>query len=260
VRGSRLGKPFEIEADLVLATDGRSSVLREQSGLRVRDVAAPIDVLWFRLPRNADDPEHSLGWLTQNRFLVLLFRGEYWQIGAVIKKGTFDAVRAKGIEAFRETLASTAPFLRGRVAELGSFDDVKLLSVKIDRLKRWWRPGLLFIGDAAHAMSPVGGVGINLAIQDAVAAANILAKPLRRGTVTSDDLDRVQARREFPTRATQAVQVAIQERVIRRVLEGDKPLKVGPVLRAIDRFPILQRIPARLLGVGVRAEHVAAAG
>jgi 2-polyprenyl-6-methoxyphenol hydroxylase-like FAD-dependent oxidoreductase len=256
VRGRREGAPFTIEADLVLGTDGRDSILRDQSGLRVRDLGAPIDVLWFRLPRRAEDPAQSLGWLTRGRFLVLLDRGDYWQIAMVIEKGSFDAVKARGIEAFRAAIAVTAPFLEDRVDALASFDDVKLLSVKVDRLERWWRRGLLFLGDAAHAMSPIGGVGINLAVQDAVAAANLLAKPLLRGAVSSADLARVQRRRTLPTRATQAMQVAIQERVIRPVLQSDGPVRASPVLRALDRFPVLQRIPARLVGVGVRPEHV----
>ena len=259
VRGEQLDRPFTVSADLVLITDGRHSALRQQADLHARRIAAPIDVLWFRLPRHADDPPQSLGWLAQHRFLVMLDRGEYWQIASVIEKGGFGRIRLEGLEVFRENVATTAPFLRERLDAIRSFDDVKLLSVEVDRLDRWWRPGLLCIGDAAHAMSPIGGVGINLAVQDAVAAANLLAEPLLRGTPTRTDLARVQARREFPTRATQAVQVALQEQVIRRVLEGTRPTKVNPILQLIDRLPILQRIPARLVGVGVRPEHVATA-
>ncbi|HEY2513967.1 MAG TPA: FAD-dependent oxidoreductase [Polyangiaceae bacterium] len=257
VRGEREGKPFTVEADLVLITDGRHSALREQADLHARRIAAPIDVLWFRVSRRPDDPPQSLGWLAHHRFLVLLDRGDYWQIASVIPKGAFGKTRQEGLPAFREKVAATAPFLGDRVGEISSFDDVKLLSVEVDRLDRWWRPGLLCIGDAAHAMSPIGGVGINLAVQDAVAAANLLAKPLLAGIPTRTDLARVQARREFPTRATQAVQVAVQERVIRRVIEGKRPVRVSPILRVIDRIPFLQRLPARLVGVGVRPEHVA---
>ncbi len=260
-RGDR-GDPGELEirADLVLAADGRSSLVRERAGLPVRDVGAPIDVLWLRLSRRADDPEQSLGWVRRGRFMVLLDRGEYWQIAFVIAKGGFDAVRAGGIAAFRRDLAAIVPFLGDRVDELKSFDDVKLLAVKVDRLERWWRPGLLCIGDAAHAMSPIGGVGINLAIQDAVAAANLLGPPLARGVVSDADLASVQRRREWPARATQAGQVVIQNRFLRRVLAGEGPMRAGPAVKMLDRVPWLRRIPAYLLGVGVRPEHVKALG
>jgi 2-polyprenyl-6-methoxyphenol hydroxylase-like FAD-dependent oxidoreductase len=257
VRGERRGEPFLIRADLVLGCDGRHSSLRGPAGLRVHDVSTPIDVLWFRLSRRAGDPEQGLGWLSEKRFFVLLDRGDYWQVGSIVPKGSFDAVRAKGIDAFREGIARAVPFLGDRVAELDTFDAVKLLSVKIDRLERWWREGLLFIGDAAHSMSPVGGVGINLAIQDAVAAANLLAGPLLGGTLTTRDLARVQQRRELAARGTQAVQKVVQDRVLRRVLEGRRLLHVGVALRALDRSRLLQRIPARLIGLGLRPEHVA---
>jgi 2-polyprenyl-6-methoxyphenol hydroxylase-like FAD-dependent oxidoreductase len=256
VRGVRADEPFEVEADLVLAADGRHSLMRNVARLRVQDVGSPIDVLWFRLSRRPDDPEQGLGWVRIGRFLVLLDRGEFWQVGYVIRKGGFEELRARGIEPFRRDLSDTVPFLADRVSELASFHDVRLLAVKVDRLEQWWLPGLLCIGDAAHAMSPVGGVGINLAVQDAVAAANLLAKPLADGRVTVADLARVQRRREFPTRATQAVQVFIQEQIIERALDPRDRLRAGAMLRALDRWPVLQRLPARLVGVGVRPEHV----
>jgi 2-polyprenyl-6-methoxyphenol hydroxylase-like FAD-dependent oxidoreductase len=259
VRGERQGETFEVRADLVIAADGRQSLLRERAGLRAHDVGAPIDVLWFRLSRERTDPPESLGWLARGRLLVLINRFDYWQVGYLIRKGEFEEVRTKGIAAFRETLAETAPFLRDRVGDLRTFDDVKLLVVQVDRLERWWRPGMLCIGDAAHAMSPVGGVGINLAIQDAVAAANLLAEPLRRGAVGDVDLARVQRRREVPTRVTQAAQVLIHHHVIGRVLRDGRPLRAGFLLRALDRWPVLQRIPARLVGIGFLPEHVSAA-
>jgi 2-polyprenyl-6-methoxyphenol hydroxylase-like FAD-dependent oxidoreductase len=259
VRGVGRGGPFEVGADLVIAADGRSSVLRERAGLRVHDLSAPMDVLWFRLGWRPGDPTSSLGWIAGGRFLVLLHRGDYWQVGYLLRKGGYEGIRERGIHAFREGLTETAPFLRDHVGELGSFDDVKLLDVKVDRLDRWWRAGMLCIGDAAHAMSPVGGVGINLAIQDAVATANLLAQPLRERTLRDADLARVQRRRELPTRATQALQVMVHDRVIRRVLAQDGSPEVGLALRVIDRWPVLQRIPGHVIGVGFRPEHVSAA-
>ncbi len=256
VRGEQSGAPFEIEADLVLATDGRHSIMRDAAGLQAREVASPIDVVWFRLTRRDPDPQQGLGWLRPGRFLALIDRGKFWQIAYVIHKGGFEAMRAQGIERFRHELAETVPFLGDRTGELATFDDVKLLQVRVDRLDRWWIPGLLCIGDAAHAMSPVGGVGINLAVQDSVAAANILAGPLASGHVSSEDLARVQRRRELPTRATQAVQVFVQQRVIGRALDDGRPLQAGPLLRALDRWQVLQRLPGRLVGLGVRPEHV----
>jgi 2-polyprenyl-6-methoxyphenol hydroxylase-like FAD-dependent oxidoreductase len=259
VVGLRASTPegsLEVRADLVIVADGRSSTLRERAGLRVRDIGAPIDVLWVRLSRRSTDPKEALGWVQRGRFLALIDRGEYWQIAYLIEKGGHDALVRRGIDAFRRDLAATTPFLGDRVNELRSFDDVKLLVVKVDRLDRWWRPGLLCIGDAAHAMSPIGGVGINLAIQDAVAASNLLAGPLRRHELSDDDLRKVQRRRELPTRATQALQVAIQRRVIQRALTDERGLKVGPVVKFLDRVELLKSIPAHLVGVGFRPEHV----
>jgi 2-polyprenyl-6-methoxyphenol hydroxylase-like FAD-dependent oxidoreductase len=249
-------RDVEIRAPLVIAADGRSSLLRARAGLSVRDIGVPIDVLWMCLPKRADDPTQSVGWMQRGRFVVFLDRGEYWQVAFVIHKAGFDALKDAGIEAFRRDLVTTAPFLGDRVEGLRTFEDVRLLVVKIDRLERWYKPGLLCIGDCAHAMSPVGGVGINLAIQDAVAAANMLAEPLRNGRLTDRDLARVQRRREFPTRATQALQLAVQRRIIGRVLGGERPLRVNRALRLLDRTRWLQRIPAYIVGRGIRPEHV----
>jgi 2-polyprenyl-6-methoxyphenol hydroxylase-like FAD-dependent oxidoreductase len=251
--------PFEVGADLVIAADGRTSLLRERAGLRVRVLSAPMDVLWFRLGWRPGDPTGGVDWVSRGRFVVFIHRGDFWQVGYLVKKGGHEAIRARGIHAFREILAETAPFVGDRVDELRSFDDVKLLVVKVDRLERWWRAGMLCIGDAAHAMSPIGGVGINLAIQDAVAAANLLGQPLRERTLRDADLARVQRRRELPTRVTQAIQIMIQKRVVGPALTSDDSPRVGLALRALDRWPLLQRIPARVMGVGLRPEHVSAA-
>jgi 2-polyprenyl-6-methoxyphenol hydroxylase-like FAD-dependent oxidoreductase len=246
----------EIRADLVVGADGRGSIVRERAGLTVDDIGAPIDVLWMRISRRAADPGQTFGHVEAGAIFVMIARDEYWQCGYVIAKGGFEDIRARGIEAFRARIASIAPFLHDRVGELRGWDDVKLLTVKIDRLRQWWRPGLLCIGDAAHAMSPVGGVGINLAIQDAVAAANLLARPLVHGRCSAADLRRVQRRREFPTRATQWLQVEIQKRVIFPTLGRTRPVTVPWLLKLVERFPILRRIPARIVGIGFRPEHV----
>ncbi len=210
----------------------------------------------MRLSRRPDDPKYLLGNFTRGKVLVMLDRGEYWQCAYVIHKGGFDEIKLRGLDKFCEDLAEIVPFLRGRLDELRDWDQIKLLTVVVDRLRRWHRPGLLCIGDAAHAMSPIGGVGINLAIQDAVATANLLAGPLRRGSLTEADLKKVQRRRMLPTRLTQRMQVVVQNRVISRVLAGGKPLKSPWPARFVKRFPILARIPARLIGVGIRPEHV----
>jgi 2-polyprenyl-6-methoxyphenol hydroxylase-like FAD-dependent oxidoreductase len=245
-----------VAADLVIAADGRHSTVRARAGLEVQDLGAPIDVLWMRLSKRPQDPPQSLGRLSFGRLLVMLDRGDYWQCGYLIRKGRFDEVRARGIESFRGDLARVAPFLGDRLGELGDWDDVKLLSVAVDRLKRWWKPGLLCIGDAAHAMSPIGGVGINLAIQDAVAAANVLARPLLDGRLSTRHLEAVQRRRMFPTRVTQGIQVFLQERVLDRVLGRDEPMTAPWPLRLFNRWPWLRRIPPRVIGIGVRPEHV----
>jgi 2-polyprenyl-6-methoxyphenol hydroxylase-like FAD-dependent oxidoreductase len=248
--------PVEVRAELVVGADGRHSTVRERSGLHVENVGAPMDVLWFRVSRGAGDRKYPLGRIDRGMILILLDRGVFWQCGFVIPKGTFEGIRARGLDAFRAVLAELAPFLYDRVDEIRSWDDVKLLTVAVDRLSRWYRPGLLCIGDAAHAMSPVGGVGINLAVQDAVAAANLLFAPLAAGGVSTSDLAQVQRRRKFPTRMTQWLQVQIQNRIIRRILAGRKQLTPPWPLRLLRRFPVLRRIPARLIGMGFRPEHV----
>jgi 2-polyprenyl-6-methoxyphenol hydroxylase-like FAD-dependent oxidoreductase len=247
---------LEVRADLVVGADGRPSVVREKASLPVEELGAPMDVLWFRLSRRRDDPEATMGRLDRGQIFITLNRGDYWQCGYVIPKGTLETMRARGLPAFRERVAGLAPFAADRVDELRTWDDVKLLTVRVDRLTRWYRPGLLCIGDAAHAMSPVGGVGINLAVQDAVATANLLAAPLREGRLEVDDLRRVQSRRELPTRVTQRMQVFLQDRIISRVLGGHGPVRPPLVLRLLVRFPLLRRIPGRLIGLGIRPEHV----
>jgi 2-polyprenyl-6-methoxyphenol hydroxylase-like FAD-dependent oxidoreductase len=243
-----------VTADLVIGADGRHSVLREKAGLEVEDLGAPMDVLWLKLDRKENEEHAVLGRLSKGQALIMLDRGTYWQCAFVIRKGAFEEIRRQGLDALRARVAELAR--RESANEIASWDDVHLLTVRVDRLRRWHKPGLLFIGDAAHAMSPVGGVGINLAVQDAVAAANILAGPLRDGRVTSADLARVERRRRFPTRATQTLQVAIQNRVIGPVLAGAAAPKIPTVLKLLQRFPALQRIPARLIGIGIRPEHV----
>ena len=245
-----------IKADLVIGADGRHSVVRERAGLKVDEIGAPIDVLWMRLTRRPSDGAEPLGRIDAGKMFVMIDRGEYWQCAYVIPKDGHEKVRAQGLEAFRASIVEIAPILQDRVGELASWDDIKLLTVKVDRLQQWYRPGLLCIGDAAHAMSPVGGIGINLAIQDAVAAANMLAAPLRAGSLTTDDLAVVQRRRMFPTRATQWLQVQVQNRIISRVLAARQALSPPWPVRMIDRWPFLQRWPARIVGVGFRPEHI----
>ena len=249
---------FDIRADLVVATDGRHSTLRHAAGLRPVDYGAPMDVLWFRIPRHADDPEAPFGRATSGHLMVLINRDDYWQAAYVVPKGQATRLRAQPIASFRAAVAHVAPFLAARTDAIASWDDVKLLEVKVNRLRRWHRPGLLLIGDAAHAMSPIGGVGINLAIQDAVAAANVLAPALRAGRKPDERvLRRIQKRREFPTRFTQGLQVQVQKRVISRVLaDNDAPPELPALMRFLLRFRTVRHIPARLLGYGVRPEHV----
>ncbi len=247
--------PLEVRADLVVGADGRDSTVRAAAGLRVETLGAPMDVLWFRLPRKPGDAGQLLGRVEAGRIFIMLDRGDYWQCGFVIAKGTLDEIRARGLAAFRDEVARLAD-ARADASALRDWEDVKLLTVRVDRLARWFRPGVLCLGDAAHAMSPVGGVGINLAIQDAVAAANLLAAPLREGRVSAEDLARVQRRREWPTRVTQRVQVLVQNRIVRRVLQRRRPLRPPPAVRLLARFPRLRRLPGRLIGLGVRPEHV----
>ena len=247
---------MEIRAALTVGADGRHSIVRDRAGLQVIDLGAPMDVLWMRLSRHPGDPGQTLGHAEAGRIFVMIDREDYWQCGFVIPKGAADEIRKRGIEQFRYDVASLEPFLRDRVSDLHDWNDVSLLTVKVDRLRRWWRPGLLCIGDAAHAMSPVGGVGINLAIQDAVAAANILASKLNAGRLSDRDLQAVQRRRQFPTRATQWLQILVQNNVIGRVLGSTRPLAVPAPLRLMQRWPLLRRIPARVIGMGFRPEHV----
>jgi 2-polyprenyl-6-methoxyphenol hydroxylase-like FAD-dependent oxidoreductase len=259
VAGLRAKTPegeLAVRADLVVGADGRHSTVRALAGLKVDDKGAPMDVLWLRLSKRKDDDAESLGRIDAGRFFIMLDRGDYWQCAFVIPKGGFDELRRRGLPAFRAAIAALKPSLADRVTELQSWDDVKLLTVKVDRLKRWYRPGLLCIGDAAHAMSPVGGVGINLAIQDAVAAANILAEPLREDAVTETVLRQVQARRQWPTEMTQALQILIQRRIITSVLALKTTPKPPFLVKLLDRIPWLRRIPARLIGMGFRPEHV----
>ena len=256
VRVKTAGGPEEIRADLVVGADGRRSVVREQAGLAVENLGAPIDVLWMRLSRRTDDPHQAFGYVENGHILVMFDRGDYWQCAFVIPKGGLDDIKRRGLEAFRADIAAIVPSMRDRVGELGDWSDINLLTVLVDRLRRWHRPGLLCIGDAAHAMSPIGGVGINLAIQDAVAAANILAQPLARGSCADADLARVQKRRELPTRVVQWVQVMAQERVIGPALRGKGPQQLPFALKLLRWVPMLRRIPARLVGIGIRPEHV----
>ncbi len=259
VTGVRAQTPqgeLQVRADLTVGADGRHSVVRERAGLQVLNLGAPMDVLWMRVSRRPTDPGATFGRIDTGRILALLNREDYWQLAYVIPKGSADELRRQDPEVLRADLARLAPFLADRVSELRDWNDVKLLTVAVDRLSKWSRPGLLCIGDAAHAMSPIGGVGINLAIQDAVATANILGKKLQQGPVGEDALDEVQQHRTFPTRATQRLQLLVQNNVITRVLGSTKPLSVPWQVRLLGRSPWLRRIPARLIGLGFRPEHV----
>jgi 2-polyprenyl-6-methoxyphenol hydroxylase-like FAD-dependent oxidoreductase len=247
---------MEVRAKLTVGADGRHSIVRDRAGLQVTDLGAPMDVLWMRISRRPGDPGQSLGHVEPGRMFIMIDREDYWQCACLIPKGAADEIRKQGIEQFRADIANLEPVLRDRVSELRDWNDVSLLTVRVDRLTRWWRPGLLCIGDAAHAMSPVGGVGINLAIQDAVAAANILAAKLAAGSPRDQDLQAVQRRRQFPTRATQRLQVMIQNNVISRILSSSRPVAVPWPLKRMQQWPWLRRIPARVIGIGFRPEHV----
>lgn len=256
VRAKTPGGLLEALADLTVGADGRHSSVRKSARLEVVDFGAPMDVMWMRLSRRPDDPGQTFGHVERGKMMVMLNREDYWQCAFVIPKGTAEEVKQRGLAAFREEIVQLEPFMRDRVNELQNWNQVSVLTVSVDRLAQWWRSGLLCIGDAAHAMSPIGGVGINLAIQDAVAAANILGPKLLRGVATNDDLQAVQRRRTFPTRATQSLQIAIQNRLIRRVLTETGPIKLPWFLKLIRAVPYLRRFPARAVGVGFRPEHV----
>ncbi len=245
-----------IRSDLVVGADGRHSTVRERAGFKSDDYGAPMDVLWFRLPRKDSDSADTFGHIEAGKMLVMLDRGNYWQCAYVIAKGGIEQVKARGLDAFRGAVVEMSPFLADRIGGLRSWDDVKLLNVAVDRLRKWWRPGLICIGNSAHAMSPIGGVGINLAVQDAVAAANRLAAPLKAGTMTTDDLQAIQDRRMLAVRFTQWLQLTIQRRIISRVLEGQQRPKPPLMFTLTQIIPALQRVPAYLLGVGIRPEHV----
>ena len=248
---------MDILADLTVACDGRHSIVRERAGLAIEEIGAPMDVLWFRAGKKANESESVFARVEPGKMMVTFDRGDYWQCAYVIAKGQYDAVKARGLPALLDDVAQMAPVLKAGISDVKSWDDVKLLTVAINRLKRWTRPGLLCIGDAAHAMSPVGGVGVNLAVQDAVATANLLAAKLASGCPSEDELDAVRQRREFPVRMTQRMQVIAQNNIISVALKpGGQPLSVPPVVRLITAVPWLQGITARFVGLGVRPEHV----
>ncbi|MFZ2159862.1 MAG: FAD-dependent oxidoreductase [Bradyrhizobium sp.] len=249
--------PVEIRADLTIGCDGRHSVVRQCAGLDVEEIGAPMDVLWFRAGKRADEDQNVFARLDPGKMMVTFDRGAYWQCAYVIAKNQYDAVKARGLDALRDDIVAMAPVLKPGMSDVKSWDDVKLLTVAINRLKRWTRPGLLCIGDAAHAMSPIGGVGVNLAVQDAVATANLLAAKLADGCPSEQELDAVRRRREFPVRMTQAMQVVVQNNVISVALKpGGQPLKPPLPVRLINAVPWLQDVTARFIGLGVRPEHV----
>ncbi|MBV8531090.1 MAG: FAD-dependent oxidoreductase [Candidatus Eremiobacteraeota bacterium] len=256
VRAQTPAGSLEIHAALTIAADGRESTLRRTAGLDVVELGAPMDVLWLRLTKHADDPHETFGYIRGGRIMALIDRGVYWQCAYVIPKDTVEELRARGLEAFRRQVSAIVPFLHDRVAEIAGWEDVKLLTVRVNRLRRWYRPGFLCIGDAAHAMSPIGGVGINLAIQDAIAAANLLAVRLRCGELSERDLAAVQRRRDRPAKLTQALQLFIQSRIIGRVLDDGRAPLLARLPGLIRWLPFLPRIPGRLVGLGFRPEHV----
>ncbi|MGV1793465.1 FAD-dependent oxidoreductase [Rhizobium sp. A37_96] len=246
-----------IRARLIVGADGRNSIVRDKAGLQVESFGSPSDVLWMKLSHLPDDPPYTMGHGGPRQGFVMVDRGDYWQCGYVVRKGTFADVKERGLDDFRKVVAAASPLTPERMDEVRSWDDVHLLSIRIDRLKRWWKPGVLCIGDAAHAMSPIGGVGVNLAIQDAVAAANILAGPLRNDAVLDRHLQAVERRRIFPTKATQKIQVMMRRR--RRSADTKDPGRSGPpaFMRFIARWPVLAHLAGRLVGVGFKSEHVA---
>jgi 2-polyprenyl-6-methoxyphenol hydroxylase-like FAD-dependent oxidoreductase len=256
VRAQTPSGPLEVRAALTIASDGRESILRERAGLEVVELGAPMDVLWLRLTKHADDPHETFGYIRDGRIMALIDRGAYWQCAYVIPKGTVAELRERGLGEFRTQISEIVPFLADRVGELQTWDDVKLLTVRVNRLRQWYRPGLLCIGDAAHAMSPIGGVGINLAIQDAVAAANLLAPKLIRGDLTPRDLTAVQRRREAAARRTQALQLFIQRNFIGRALTHGRPRFLHQLPALLRLLPFLPRIPGHLVGLGFQPEHL----
>ena len=259
VTGVRAKTPegeLEVCADLVIGADGRHSIVHTRAGLELREFGVSIDVLWMRISKKQGDPKQTLGFFQNGKLLVLLDRDDYWQCGFVIPKGAFDEIKAGGLTQFQNDIASFAGFLRDRVSELDDWSKIRLLTVQINRLRDWCCEGLLCIGDSAHAMSPAGGVGINLAIQDAVATANLLAEKLQHGPVHLDDLRTVQARREWPTRLIQAMQIFIHRRVVTGRSPGEKKTSLPFVLRLLKWFPILRQLPARFIGLGPRPEQV----
>ncbi len=256
VRAETPAGPLEIHADFVIGADGRHSTVREDAAMEVVEVGAPMHVLWMPLSRRSDDPAHVFFRMDYGKILVMIERGDYYQCGFVIPKGGFDELKERGLDALREDLALLAPFIADRLHKIKEWSDVRVLTVMVDRLRKWFRPGFLCIGDAAHALSPVGGVGVNLAIQDAVAAANILANALRRSAVSTAKLRQVQLRRELPTRITQAVQVFIQNRVIRHALKTSKRMAPPFFVKWLEKWPFLRRIPAYVIGMGFRPKHI----
>ena len=248
---------IDIRAGLTIAADGRHSRLRAKSGLKLKELGAPFDVLWLRLPVNKGDPVDLVGRLGRGQFFVMIYRGTYWQCAYGIRKGGFEKIKAEGLSAFRARLKSIAGFAADRIDEtVKDFDHVKLLTVSVNRLKRWARPGFLCIGDAAHAMSPVGGVGINLAIQDAVATANILGPILQQGVPKISNLHKVQARRQYPTRIIQTFQVLAQNAILGPALSETRAPSVPLIVRLLDAWPWLRQFPARFIGMGPRPEHI----
>ena len=250
------GGERELRTRLVIAADGRRSILRTEAGLPLRTLGAPIDVFWFRVPKQPTPDNKTTGIFVAGRIMVLLDRGDYWQCAYVFPKGSEETVKARGLDAFRQEVAQVAPVLAGEVKAVASWDDVRLLTVALDRLECWHKPGLLIIGDAAHAMSPVGGVGINVAIQDAVAAANLLAERMAEGEPVDGLLGKVRKRRLLQVRLIQRFQKLAQDRIITPLLGRSTQFEPPLLLRMLNRYPLLRRIPAAFLGFGPRPEHI----